>query len=33
VPGARLGRDANGNPGWFVANPEAPGKFMKVEAQ
>jgi acyl transferase domain-containing protein len=33
VPGARLGRDANGNPGWFVANPDAPGKFMKVEAQ
>ncbi len=33
VPGARLGRDANGNPGWFVANPESPGKFMKVDAQ
>jgi amino acid adenylation domain-containing protein len=33
VPGARLGRDADGQPGWFVANPESPGKFMKVEAQ
>jgi hypothetical protein len=33
VPGARLGRDADGQPGWFVANPETPGKFMKVEAQ
>ncbi|HEU4591744.1 MAG TPA: amino acid adenylation domain-containing protein [Steroidobacteraceae bacterium] len=33
VPGARLGRDANGNPGWFVANPDAPGKFMMVEAK
>lgn len=33
VPGARLGRDADGNPGWFVANPDAPGKFMKVDAQ
>ncbi|MBK9135287.1 MAG: amino acid adenylation domain-containing protein [Betaproteobacteria bacterium] len=32
VPGARLGRDADGNPAWFVANPEAPGKFIKVEA-
>ena len=33
VPGARLGRDADGQPGWFVANPDSPGKFMKVEAQ
>jgi hypothetical protein len=33
VPGARLGRDADGQPGWFVANPDSPGKYMKVEAQ
>ncbi|HEV8441931.1 MAG TPA: aminotransferase class III-fold pyridoxal phosphate-dependent enzyme [Steroidobacteraceae bacterium] len=33
VPGARLGRDADGQPGWFVSNPDAPGKYMKVEAQ
>jgi glutamate-1-semialdehyde aminotransferase len=33
VAGARLGRDADGQPGWFVANPDSPGKFMKVEAQ
>lgn len=33
VPGARLGRDAEGKPAWFVANPEAPGKFIKVESQ
>jgi len=33
VPGARLGRDSSGNPGWFVANPDAPGKYMKVEGQ
>lgn len=33
VPGARLGRDASGNPAWFVANPDAPGKYIKVEAQ
>ncbi|HEX7603468.1 MAG TPA: aminotransferase class III-fold pyridoxal phosphate-dependent enzyme, partial [Polyangiaceae bacterium] len=31
VPGARLGRDPSGNPAWFLPNPEAPGKFMKVE--
>ena len=33
VPGARLGRDAEGKPAWFVANPEVPGKYIKVEAQ
>jgi amino acid adenylation domain-containing protein len=31
IPGARLGRDADGKPAWFVANPDAPGKYMKVE--
>lgn len=31
-PDARLGRDADGKPAWFIANPEAPGKFIKVEA-
>ena len=30
VPGARLGRDPEGHPAWFVANPERPGKFLKV---
>jgi glutamate-1-semialdehyde aminotransferase len=30
VPGARLGRDPEGNPAWFVPNPTVPGKFMKV---
>ncbi len=30
VPGARLGRDEQGRPAWFVANPAAPGKYMKV---
>ena len=30
VPGARLGRDENGNPAWFVSNPDAPGKFLRV---
>jgi glutamate-1-semialdehyde aminotransferase len=30
VPGARLGRDENGEPGWFAPNPELPNKFIKV---
>jgi glutamate-1-semialdehyde aminotransferase len=30
VAGARLGRDAAGNPAWFVPNPEAPGKYLQV---
>ena len=32
VPGARLGKDPDGNPAWFVPNPDAPGKYMKVNA-
>ena len=31
VPGARLGRDAQGNPAWFVANPQQPGKYVQVQ--
>ena len=30
VPGARLGRDPQGRPAWYVPNPDSPGKFMKV---
>jgi glutamate-1-semialdehyde aminotransferase len=30
VPGARLGRDADGKPAWFVPNPDAPGKYLKM---
>jgi glutamate-1-semialdehyde aminotransferase len=33
VPGARLGRDADGSLGWFVPNPASPGKYMKVETR
>ncbi|GAB3804013.1 hypothetical protein GCM10028819_34840 [Spirosoma humi] len=29
--GARLGRDRNGNPAWFIPNPEQPGKYLQVE--
>lgn len=30
VPGARLGREPDGRPAWFVANPEQPGQYLKV---
>ena len=32
VPGARLGRDADGKPAWFVPNPDAPGKYLRIDA-
>jgi len=31
VPGARLGRDANGNPAWFVPHPSEPGKYLRLD--
>ncbi len=33
VPGARLGRDPEGRPAWYVANPAMPGKYIKVDGQ
>jgi glutamate-1-semialdehyde aminotransferase len=30
IPGARLGRDPDGRPAWFVANPKVPGKYERV---
>jgi glutamate-1-semialdehyde aminotransferase/acyl carrier protein len=30
VPGARLGRDPDGTPAWFVPNPKEPGKYMRL---
>lgn len=30
VAGAKLGKDAMGNPGWFVPDPARPGKFKQV---
>jgi glutamate-1-semialdehyde aminotransferase/acyl carrier protein len=30
VPGARLGRDRNGNPAWFVADPNHAGKYLQL---
>ena len=29
-PDARLGRDKNGNPAWFISDPEQPGKYRQV---
>ncbi|SHE84056.1 type I polyketide synthase [Pedobacter caeni] len=31
VKGARLGKDQEGNPAWFISDPEQEGKFLKVE--
>lgn len=31
IPGARLGKDPEGNPGWYIPDPDRPGKFVKVE--
>jgi acyl transferase domain-containing protein/glutamate-1-semialdehyde aminotransferase len=31
VPGARLGRDAQGREAWFVPDPDRPGKYLQVE--
>lgn len=30
VPGARLGKDLNGNPAWFVANPDEEGGYFQL---
>ena len=31
VPSARLGRDKDGQPAWFIPDPNAQGKFIKVQ--
>ncbi len=30
LPGARLGRDQQGNPAWFVSDPNRPGKYKQL---
>ncbi len=30
-PGAKLGRDKNGNPGWFINDANNPGKYLQVK--
>ena len=31
IPGARLGRDKDGNPGWFIADENSPGKYLQIK--
>ncbi|MGI4835689.1 MAG: amino acid adenylation domain-containing protein [Janthinobacterium lividum] len=33
APGARLGRDAGGNPAWFVADHQQPGGYRQLSVQ
>jgi len=30
-PGARLGRDKDGNPGWFIVDANNPGKYLQLK--
>ncbi|MBS1600362.1 MAG: amino acid adenylation domain-containing protein [Bacteroidetes bacterium] len=30
VPGAKLGRDKEGNPAWFITDPNRPGKYLQL---
>ncbi|HEX8462160.1 MAG TPA: hypothetical protein VF623_12050, partial [Segetibacter sp.] len=30
-PGAKLGRTKEGNPAWFIADPNQPGKYLQVK--
>jgi amino acid adenylation domain-containing protein len=30
-PGAKLGKDRDGNPAWFVADPQQSGKFLQID--
>jgi amino acid adenylation domain-containing protein len=32
APGARIGKDPDGNAAWFVPNPESPGKYLRLDA-
>jgi aryl carrier-like protein len=32
VPGARLGKDEQGRPAWFLPDPDRPGKYLRVES-
>ena len=30
VHGAKLGKDKDGNPAWFITDPNRPGKYLQV---
>lgn len=32
IPGARLGRDAQGKAAWFIADPDRPGNYIQIKA-
>ncbi len=32
APGARIGKDPEGNAAWFVPNPDSPGKYLRLDA-
>jgi hypothetical protein len=31
IPGARLGKDADNNPAWFIPDDKRPGKYVQIE--
>ena len=31
-PGARIGKDPDGNAAWFIPNPDSPGKYLSLDA-
>ena len=31
IEGARLGKDKDGNPAWFITDPARPGKYLQVK--
>ena len=31
IEGARIGRDKDGNPAWFISDPNRPGKYLQVK--
>ena len=33
APGARLGRDPQGDAAWFIADPKRPGKYLRVTGE
>ena len=33
VSGARLGRDPQGNPAWFISDPKRPGKYLQLTSK
>jgi hypothetical protein len=32
VPGAKLGKDKEGNPAWFIKDEKNPGRYLQVSS-